>query len=105
MIISDEKNAAQAVSAREDTRFYDDIGCLAHDRAAHAKGSRLFARDAQGTGWLAVDEAWFARSGRLSTPMGHGIGAYSTEAAALAAADDARALRWADLVTRMASAR
>jgi hypothetical protein len=105
MIVSDERNAAQAVSPRDDTRFYDDVGCLARDRAAHADGVRLFARDAQGSGWLAVDAAWFAHSAGLRTPMGHGIGAYSTEAAARAAADDARPVRWDDLVTRIASAR
>lgn len=105
MIVSDEANAAQAVSRSEDTRFYDDIGCLALDRAAHAAGARLFARAAGRPAWIAVDEAWFARSARLRTPMGHGIGAHSTEDAARSASDEGRALRWADLVSHVASAR
>src|SRR3989304_519965 len=35
MLISTESGGGEIVSATEDTRFYDDIGCLAADWAAH----------------------------------------------------------------------
>lgn len=102
MIISSDSDAGQAVSASEDTRFYDDVGCLARDRAAHGSGARLFVHEARGAAWIPVENAWFARSARLRTPMGHGLWAYSTEEAARAAADDGRVLRWTDVVSQEA---
>ena len=97
MIISDERNAAQAVSAREDTRFYDDIGCLVRDPSARRPGARLYARAAGDTAWLPVETAWFALPAGLQTPMGYGLAAYATEAEAKGADRDGRAFRFADL--------
>lgn len=103
MIISDDGNAAEAVSAGDDTRFYDDIGCLAHDRTARDRRLRLYVREHGSAGWLPAQEAWFAHPAGFETPMGHGIAAYATEAAARAADRAGRAARWTD-VTREAEA-
>jgi hypothetical protein len=96
MIISDDRNAAEVVSPRDDTRFYDDIGCLARDPAARDADQRLYVR--AGGDWLPVDEAWFARPAGLTTPMGHGIAAYGSEAAAREADRANLSLRWADVL-------
>jgi copper chaperone NosL len=105
MIISDARNAAQAVSPSDDTRFYDDIGCLARDRAARAKGLRLFVRDGAADGWLPVEQAFFARPAGLETPMGYGITAFASEAAARRADRDGTARHWPDVVREAEAAR
>jgi nitrous oxide reductase accessory protein NosL len=103
MVISDESNAAEVVSPADDTRFYDDIGCLAHDRATRDRRLRLYVRVHGSAAWIPAQEAWFAHPAGLETPMAHGIAAYATEAAARAADRRGRVSRWAD-VTREAEA-
>jgi hypothetical protein len=96
MIISDDRNAAEVVSPRDDTRFYDDIGCLARDPAARVVEVRVYVR-AEGD-WLRAEDAWFARPAGLETPMGHGIAAYRSEATARNADRAQKAARWADVL-------
>jgi copper chaperone NosL len=98
MILSSDRNAAQAVSAAEDPLFYDDIGCLARDRRVPGPDTRLYVRGSGADGWLAVDSAWFARPPGADTPMGYGVLAYETAAAARAADREAEARSWADIL-------
>lgn len=82
MLISTDSGGGEIVSATQDTRFYDDIGCLAADWKAHHGDARAFVRIAGG--WSDVQAASFAQPADARTAMGSGI-------VALPAAGDARA--------------
>lgn len=101
MLISSAANAAEALAPGEETRFYDDIGCLASDPAAGRPGVRRFVQEADAAGWLDADAAYFAFSESVSTPMAHGVLAYASEPKARAADRDGRARTWADVVRSM----
>jgi nitrous oxide reductase accessory protein NosL len=96
MLISTERGAGEIVSATEDTRFYDDIGCLRADWAAHRGEARAFVRIAGGT-WRDAQEASFAQPGDARTAMGSGIAAFPTAADARAADRAGRALTFDDV--------
>jgi hypothetical protein len=97
MLISTESGAGQIVSAMEDTRFYDDLGCLRADWAAHRGEARAFVRIAGGT-WRDAHEASFAEPADARTAMGSGIAAFPTAADARAADRAGRALTFDDLI-------
>jgi len=106
MLISSDAHAGEIVSSREDTRFYDDIGCLAADWAAHRAGPDgfvAFVRVARG-GWTEVHSASYARPDGVATPMGSGIAAFASIAEARAAARDGQVLTF-DAVVGAAGAR
>lgn len=94
MMISDVADAAEYVSAREETRFYDDLGCAAADAGRVPIRGKFFVRAEGGTRWLDAEDAFFARTGGR-TPMGYGVFAFSTEAQARDAGG--KALRWSDV--------
>jgi hypothetical protein len=98
MLISSEVNAAEAQTPGEDTRFYDDIGCLVRDPVAAKPSTQRFVRLANSTGWALADSAWFALSASAVTPMAHGLQAFTTEAEARAADRQGRARSWHDVV-------
>lgn len=83
MLISTDSGGGEIVSATEDTRFYDDIGCLAADWEAHHGDARAYVRVADG--WRNVEAASFAQPAAARTAMGSGVVAF-------AAADEARAV-------------
>jgi len=97
MLISTAEGAGQIVSAREDTRFYDDVACLAADFAAHARDVTAFVR-VQGGGWSEVRAASFVRLSGSRTAMGSGFQAYSTSEQARAADREGRTLTWDEVV-------
>ncbi|HKB69298.1 MAG TPA: hypothetical protein VKH46_00520 [Thermoanaerobaculia bacterium] len=97
MMISEIGDAAQYVSPREETRFYDDLGCAAEDAGRVPIRGTFFVRADGGTRWIAAEDAFFAKTGER-TPMGHGYWAFSTEAQAKARGAGGKALRWADLL-------
>ena len=101
MLISDLANAGQVLVPGEETRFYDDIGCLAKGPAAAKPGARLFVRLANGTGWGEVDRLWFAITPAVRTPMGYGITAFLTEPEARRADINGSARDWKTIVARM----
>jgi len=103
MLISTESGGGEIVSATEDTRFYDDIGCLAADWAAHHGEARAFVRIAGGT-WSDAQAASFAQLADIRTAMGSGIAAFATAAEARAADRAGRALTF-DAVTHLNGAR
>lgn len=98
MLISSDRGGGEIVSATEDTRFYDDIGCLAADWQAHRDGARAFVRLADGQ-WRDALTAAFALPAGAATPMGSGLAAFATAADARAADRAGRALTF-DAVVR-----
>jgi hypothetical protein len=84
MLISNEVGSAQIVSADTDTRFYDDVGCLAADWAGHAGGDHAFVRVATGA-WIDAADAVYARPAAVRTAMGSGLVAYRSPADAAGA--------------------
>jgi hypothetical protein len=87
MLVSSERGAAQIVSAGADTRFYDDVGCLAADWRARSgradtADAHAFVRTNDGR-WLDVADAVFARPAGARTAMGSGVVAFASP-------DDAR---------------
>ena len=97
MLISTEAGAGEIVTAHEDTRFYDDVGCLAADWKAHAREATAFVRVESG-GWVDARQAWFAHPERARTAMASGLLAYATADAAKQADRGGRALGWDEVV-------
>lgn len=97
MLISAERGGGEIVSASEDTRFYDDLGCLAADWTAHRGDARAFVTLA-GAGWTDAQAASFAQPAGARTAMGSGIMAFATAADARAADRAGRVLTFDDIV-------
>jgi len=97
MLISTESGGGEIVSATEDTRFYDDIACLAADWASHRGEARAFVRIAGGK-WSDARAASFAQPADVRTAMGSGVAAFSTAADARAADGEGRALTFAEVL-------
>ena len=104
MLISSERGAGEIVSATDDTRFYDDVACLAADWAQHGSGSSAFVRLAAGP-WSAAHTAWYARPAGARTAMGSGFVAFATEAEARAADAANRAWRVDEILQQAGEAR
>jgi len=102
MLISTDRGGGEIVSTAEDTRFYDDIGCLAADWEAHRVDARAFVRIADGR-WSDAQAASFAQLADARTAMGSGIVAFAAVAEALAVDRAGRALTFEDIV-RMSGA-
>ena len=90
------------MSATEDTRFYDDIGCLAADWEAHHGDARAYVRVAGG--WRDVEAASFAQPAAARTAMGSGVVAFAAAGEARAVDRASRALTFVDIV-RMSGAK
>jgi hypothetical protein len=88
MLISTERGAAEIVPADGDTRFYDDVGCLASDWRAHPDAGHAFVRLENGT-WVNAASAVYAKPAGVRTAMGFGLVAFATAADAHAAAASA----------------
>jgi hypothetical protein len=80
MLISTDTGGGEIVSATEDTRFYDDIGCLAADWEAHHGDARAYVRVAGE--WRDVRATSFAQPAGARTAMGSGIVAVAAAAEA-----------------------
>jgi nitrous oxide reductase accessory protein NosL len=104
MLISSERGTGEIVSATNDTRFYDDVACLAADWAQHGSGSSAFVRLATGA-WSNAHTAWYARPAGARTAMGSGVVAFAIEAEARAADAASRALRFDEVLHQAGEAR
>src|SRR5262245_24548194 len=104
MLISTEAGGAQIVSAQDDTRFYDDVRCLAADWATHHDGATAFVRLADGR-WIDAAAAAFAEPPNARTAMGSGLAAFATVEEARAADRDRRASTWNDVLQRTGDGR
>jgi hypothetical protein len=100
MLVSSDANAAQSRAPGEATRFFDDIGCLAGDKQAHADGVVRYVHLETGD-WASTESAWFAISRDARTPMDHGILAFASrdEAQGVDRADQARG--WPAIVSHV----
>jgi nitrous oxide reductase accessory protein NosL len=103
MLISSEAGGGQIVSTVDDTRFYDDLACLAADWSAHAGEATAFVR--VGPGWREAAQALYARPDGARTPMQSGLVAFATADEARAADRDGRALAWDEVVAMQGGGR
>ena len=100
MLISNDRGGGQIVSAHDDTRFYDDIACLAADWSAHhADDARAFVH-VSGGDWSDATTASYAAPPAERTAMGSGFAAFRTADDARAADRAGRALTWNDLLAQ-----
>jgi len=97
MLISTERGGGEIVSANEDTRFYDDIACLAADWVAHHDEATAYVRLSDGA-WSEVREASYAQPAVAHTAMGSGLTAHATIAEARASDRNGRVLSWDEVV-------
>jgi hypothetical protein len=104
MLISSERGTGEIVSATDDTRFYDDVACLAADWAQHGRASSAFVRLATGA-WSNAHTAWYARPDGARTAMGSGFIAFATEVEARAADAASRAVRFDEILLQAGEAR
>jgi copper chaperone NosL len=97
MLVSSEIGSAQIVARGEDTRFYDDVGCLADDWNGRGPDATAFV-EIDGGGWREAPLAFYGRPGGVRTAMGSGIVAYGSAAEARATDREGRALTWDEVV-------
>jgi copper chaperone NosL len=100
----DSGYAAQAIAADGRVYWFDDIGCLFAFQSAEGsvKIAARYVQDAQFHKWLALEKAFFVQSKEVATPMGYGIHAFASKAAATSFAkarkDGAKVVGVGDLV-------
>lgn len=101
MIISEARYAAAYRDRNGDPFVFDDIGDMAlhATKAGVADSMTAWVHDYNTEKWIEAKPAWYVRSS-IQTPMGHGIVAFGTDAAAqeFAAEHDGTVLRWAELM-------
>lgn len=101
MMVSSEPQSAEWVVPGEETRFYDDIGCLATDAPPHAQRGALFVH-VDGARWARAESAFYARPPDQSTPMGYGFVAFTDRREAAARDRQGKAHTWEELVRELA---
>ena len=104
MLISTENGRAQIVAAAEDTRFYDDVGCLAADWPTRSSRARAFVRVAGG-GWADAAAAAYARPAAARTAMGSGVVAFASAADARPAGGGDGVMTFDEIVRRAGAGR
>jgi nitrous oxide reductase accessory protein NosL len=104
MLISSEDGSAQVLTASADTRFYDDVGCLAADWSRHAVKDAPFVHLSAGR-WIDARQASYARPSRARTAMGSGFVAFATIDEARTADAEGRVFTFDDLVRGEGGAR
>lgn len=103
MLISSDSGGGQIVSSSADTRFYDDVACLAADWQNRTGDAVAFVRLSDGR-WLDAFAASYAEPVGTRTAMGSGIAAFASIAEARAADGTHRALTF-DQVARLTGER
>lgn len=107
MVISDPRYGAELVTRKGKVHTFDSIECLAayylQARAAGTVHSVWVSDFARPGTLLAAADARFVRAGGPGSPMGMGLTAFATDAAALRrATGGARPLRWDDVIDLVA---
>ena len=97
MLISSEAGSAEMLPASADTRFYDDVGCLAADWSQRGGKEATFVHLSAGR-WIDARQASYARPSGARTAMGSGFVAFSTIDEARAADADGRVFTFDDVV-------
>jgi len=103
-VISSLDAAAQAAYTDGTARLYDDLGCMATDRAALRGAAELYVQMAGGKGWARAEDVTFASPPGSTSPQGYNYFAYPEEEARRLAPDH-WARGWNDLVTELARKR
>lgn len=98
MLISTDRGGGEIVSAHEETRFYDDIACLAADWKAHRDDATAFVRVNDGS-WSKASDASYAQPTAVRTAMGSGLAAYATIAEAKSADANGAVRSWDEIVS------
>ena len=82
MAVSDARYAAQLVAPGEETKFFDDIGCLAEYLRRQAPPPRAVAyvADHRTKAWVPVSRALYTRIPGLETTMGSHLIAHADAA-------------------------
>ena len=83
MIVSDHRFASQLVSRREEPRFFDDFGCLAHfieNAGGIPPGSVVYVADHRTNRWISLDAAVMTHVDSISAPMGSHVIAHESVA-------------------------
>lgn len=102
MMVSSEPQSAQWVVPGEETRFYDDIGCLAAEVRSRGESGARFVH-VEGGRWARAEAAFYARPADESTPMGYGVVAFSNREEAAARDRQGRARSWEELAVELAA--
>jgi hypothetical protein len=81
MIVSDVHLAAQIAVPGEESRFFDDIACLADYLQKHPQTAlaTVYVADHRTGEWVPVEQAIFGRLPRPSTPMASGLLAHASD--------------------------
>jgi copper chaperone NosL len=80
MAVSDARFAAQLAAPGEETKFFDDIGCLVRYLAKKptlARGAVAFVADHRTREWVHASRALFTRRESLETPMASNLVAHA----------------------------
>jgi hypothetical protein len=99
MLVSREDQSAEWIAEGEDSRFYDDIGCLATDPWSAPGRSTRFVH--VGRSWSPAETAFYGRPSSPSTPMGYGVAAFATWEEAASLDREGRARTWQELVQEL----
>lgn len=105
MIISDPRYAAgyahEISSGRYESVAFDDIGDLLADLGEHSERHIVawYVHDYESEEWLDATVAYYVVSDQIISPMGHGISAHATQAAAeqMAQAKEGTVFDWQGL--------
>jgi len=97
MLISTDAGPGEIVSPAEDTRFYDDVACLAADWAEQPNEGTPYVRVSKGA-WKDARQAVYANHAESRTAMGSGLVAFDNEKEAHLVSPDSRVLTWDDVV-------
>ncbi len=91
MTVVDRGFASQIVTALDEPRFFDDMGCLSTflSRTPPIAGAALYVADHRTGAWVSASEAVFVRVEALTAPMGSHVVAHADDASR--AADPAAA--------------
>ncbi len=86
MLIDQPQLAAATIGTDGSARKFDEIGDMLQYHAEHPteQVQAWFVHDYNTEAWLRAEGAFFVYSPGLSTPMGHGLAAFETEAGARA---------------------
>ena len=103
-VISSLDAAAQAAYTDGTARLYDDLGCMATERAAPRGAAELYVQMAGGKGWARAEDVTFASPPGSTSPQGYNYLAYPEEESRRLAPDH-WARGWNDLVTELARKR
>jgi len=104
MLISNDKGGGQIISADDDRRFYDDIGCLAADWASRRHNAHAYVRTNSGH-WRDVAAVSYAQPTGVETPMASGIAAFDTPEEARSADRANRVLTFDDVLRQIGAPR